>query len=150
MMSTSERTTVLTMPQAPALFNPGQRLSIFRLLPGHASLTYNTPRLILPASMTLSRLGMFRDQMNSQGKMAKKKSQALDHAEKQLLAPEFRPHAREGDGCTSDPDMDRLDLDIEESWRPQRVPCCSHRRGLIPQHDDERDRCPCGNNNEGP
>jgi hypothetical protein len=38
-----------------------------------------TPKLIPLASMIFSRRGIRRDQMNIQGKMAKKKSQALDH-----------------------------------------------------------------------
>lgn len=44
-----------------------------------------TPRLILEANMIFSRRGIRRDQMNIQGKMEKKKSQALDHPPRPML-----------------------------------------------------------------
>lgn len=52
-----------------------------------------TPKLMLPASMIFSRRGIRKDQINNQGKIAKKKSQALDQAERyarvSLIAPEI-------------------------------------------------------------
>ena len=47
--------------------------------------TYITPKLILPASMIFSRRGILRDQIKSHGKMAKKKSQALDQPPSPIL-----------------------------------------------------------------
>ena len=62
------------MPHAPALgYKSAQPLTTHGLKD-----TYMTPRLMPLANMTFSLRGIRSDQMNIQGKMAKKKSQALD------------------------------------------------------------------------
>ena len=64
------------MPQAPAL---SAAVSILYHTMARNGGAYMTPRLMPLASMIFSRWGMRRDHIKSHGKMAKKKSQQLDH-----------------------------------------------------------------------
>jgi hypothetical protein len=61
---------------------------------GAVSVSYMTPKLIPLASMIFSRRGIRRDQMNIQGKMAKKKSQALDQTKRGKSACVALPRIR--------------------------------------------------------
>ena len=97
------------------------------------------PKLMPLESMILSFRGMRRDQMNSQGKMAKKKSQAEDQPEKKTERVSIRERQTQAgpeQGIhTAEYHAHGLNLNVPFPRRPQGIPARLPGGGLIPQHD---------------
>lgn len=103
--------------------------------------TYTTPKLILAAIVTFSLYFMFKPQMKTQGKMAKKKSMTAHHTGTKSQLGQCRRWEQRV-GPTSEENGDRCHVNLTLALDPHAVKDLFGRDALSPKDDggDDRDK----------